>query len=143
MKTGVVAIALALAGFPVLAADPAPAALGKLLATTTTSSGQPIALPQGPVQVTATISEIGPGATTPVHRHPFPRYGYVMAGRLQVTNLETGVVKVFTTGEFVVDPVGQWHQGHALDGKPVRLLIIDQTPPHQSNMVLRDPPAKP
>ena len=138
MKTAcLMSIALLCAG-PALAAEAPAATVGRLASTTTTSSGQPIALPQGPVQVTATITEIGPGTTTPVHKHPFPRYGYVMAGRLEVTNLATGAVKVFETGQFVVDPVNQWHQGRALDGKPVRLLIIDQTPPDQPNMVVRE-----
>ncbi len=142
MKTLVLLGAVVLIATPAGAAEGTPPP-GRIASTEMTSSGQPIRPPFGRIQVTATIAEIGPDATTPVHKHPFPRFGYVLAGRLQVTNLETGKVVIYETGQFAVDPVGQWHQGHALDGKGVRLLVIDQTPPGQSNMVDRDPPPKP
>jgi quercetin dioxygenase-like cupin family protein len=113
------------------------AAPGDSAALTATSSGQPIVAPSGPLQVTASIVEIGAGRSTPEHRHPFPRLGYVLSGRLEVVNLETGRSKVLETGQFTADPIGQWHLGRALGGKPVRLLVIDETPPGQSNSIPR------
>jgi quercetin dioxygenase-like cupin family protein len=122
-----------------LAAD-APKQSGvQLLSTRLTSSGQPIPAPSKTLQVTATVSEIAPGQSTPVHRHPYLRYDYVLEGRLAVTNFVTGKVDIVTAGQFVVDPIDQWHQGRALDGKRVRILLIDQTPFGQSNLVLKGP----
>ncbi len=50
-----------------------------VLSTTVTSSGQPIVLPQKDAQVVVSTYEIAPGAALPEHKHPFPRYGYVLA----------------------------------------------------------------
>ena len=40
-------------------------------------------------QVVVSSYEIAPGAVLPVHKHPFPRYAYVQAGHLRVTNNDT------------------------------------------------------
>ncbi len=140
MRPHVLMLAAVLAGPAALAADAPASSVNELSTARTTASGQPITAPPGPMQVTASIAVIPPGGATPVHRHPFLRYDYVLEGRLQVTNLDTGKVDVVKAGDFVVDPVGQWHQGRALDGKGVRLLVIDQAPPGQSNTVLKDAP---
>ena len=138
MKSLTFAVVVALAASTALAAD-APRQSGQQLASTRlTASGQPITPPAGPLQVTATLSELGPGESTPVHKHPFLRYDYVLEGRLAVTNFDTGKTDIVAAGQFVVDPINQWHQGKALDGKRARLLIIDQTPVGESNLVLKD-----
>ncbi len=123
-----------------LAADAPASTVTAFVDTQVTASGQPITPPVGPMRVTASQGVIPPGGATPVHRHPFLRYDYVLEGRLEVTNFVTGKVDVVKAGDFVVDPIGQWHQGRALDGKAVRLLIIDQSPPGQSNTVLKPAP---
>jgi quercetin dioxygenase-like cupin family protein len=136
------ALTAALAGSGALAAD-APKQPGEQLITTQlTASGQPIPAPAKTLQVTATISEIGPGESTVVHKHPYLRYDYVLEGRLSVTNFDTGKTDIVTAGQFVIDPINQWHQGHALDGKRVRILIIDQTPPGETNLIVKDASAK-
>lgn len=104
-----------------------------------TVSGQPIALPQGPAQVSVSRTDLPAGGLIPPHRHAYPRYNYVLEGGVRVTNLDTGQVQEFRAGQFIVETVGQWHQGEALDGKPARLLAIDQTPPGQGNMERRSP----
>jgi len=139
MKLPILALAAVLAGSSALAAD-APAQPGRQIALTRqTASGQPIPSPGGPLEVTATISELAPGEATIVHKHPYLRYDYVLEGRLQVTNFVTGKVDVVGPGQFVVDPIGQWHQGKALDGKRVRLLVIDTAPAGQSNLIPKEP----
>ncbi len=137
MKSLAAVLTAVLATSAALAADAPKQAGEQLLSTRVTASGQPIAPPLGPLQVTATLAEIGPGERTPLHKHPFLRYDYVLEGRLSVTNFDTGKTDIVTAGQFVVDPIGQWHQGAALDGRRVRLLIIDQTPPGASNLVLK------
>ena len=102
-----------------------------------TVSGQPLTLPQGPAQVTVSRTLIPPGGSIPPHRHPYPRYNYVLDGGVRVTNLDTGSVQEFRAGQFIVETVGQWHSGEALDGRSAELLAIDQTPPGRSNMERR------
>ena len=139
MKLPIVALAAILAGSAALAADAPPQPGQQIALTTQTASGQPIASPQGPLQVTATISELEPGEATIVHKHPYLRYDYILEGRLQVTNFVTGKVDIVGAGQFVVDPIDQWHQGKAMDGKRVRLLVIDTAPAGRSNLIPREP----
>ena len=139
MKPSILALAVVLAGSAALGAD-APTQPGRQIAfTLQTASGQAIPSPGGPLQVTATISELAPGEATIVHKHPYLRYDYILEGRLQVTNFVTGKVDVATAGQFVVDPIDQWHQGRAMDGKRVRLLVVDTAPAGQSNLIPKEP----
>ncbi|TGP55954.1 cupin domain-containing protein, partial [bacterium M00.F.Ca.ET.229.01.1.1] len=87
-----------------------PVVVTPLASKTTTASGQPITLPPKNVEVQVSAYEIAPGATLPVHKHPFPRYAYVEAGTLKVTNVETGNSNTYKTGDFIVETIGQWHQ---------------------------------
>jgi quercetin dioxygenase-like cupin family protein len=123
------------------AQDPAPppnriTSLGRF---TETVSGQPLALPTDYIAVQAVVVDIPAGGGVPEHFHPEPRYVYVLEGRLRLDNLDTGTSTVFETGAFVVEPLGQWHAGFALDDRPARLLVIDQTEGRSSNMVTRSP----
>ncbi len=139
MKPPILMLAAVLAGSTALAAD-APKQPGQQIALTTqTASGQAIPSPGGPLQVTATISELAPGETTIVHKHPYLRYDYILEGRLQVTNFVTGKVDVVGPGQFVVDPIDQWHQGKAIGGKRVRLLVVDTAPAGKSNLIPKEP----
>jgi hypothetical protein len=56
----------------------------------------------------------------PEHKHPFPRYAYVLAGALRV------------------EAIDQWHRGTSLDNGPVKLLVIDQVPGDVPNTVMRN-----
>lgn len=125
---------LVLAGQSAWAADAPKVAVKPVLSTTATASGQPIAVPADP-QLIVSIYEIPPGAVLPVHKHPFPRYAYVLAGDLSVINKDTNQTNRYKTGDFIVEVIGQWHLGRN-DGKvPVRLLVMDQVEPGKSNVV--------
>ncbi len=133
------AMGLALSASP-LCADSAPVT-GKVvvrpvLSATETSTGQPIVLPQKNPQLIASTYEIPPGTTLPKHKHPFPRYGYVLAGTITVTNLDTGKVENFKTGDFILEAVGQWHQGTATGTETVKLLVIDMVEKGESNTII-------
>ena len=104
----------------------APVVVTPVKSTAVTSTGQPITLPQKNIEVTASIFDIAPGATLPVHKHPFPRYGYVLSGTLKVTNVDTGRSDTFKAGDFIVEMIDQWHQGSNIGADPVKLLVIDQ-----------------
>lgn len=114
-----------------------PVVVTPLTSRTETASGQPITLPQKNVQVLVSTYDIAAGATLPVHKHPFPRYAYVQAGTLQVTNVETGKSNTYKTGDFIVEMIGQWHQATNVGTDPVKLLVIDQVEQGTKNTVLR------
>ena len=146
MRLAPVAVAaIALCAMP-LHAESGPAKTGAakpvvvhpLASATTTSSGQPIVLPQKDAQVIVSSYEIAPGAVLPVHKHPFPRYAYVQAGHLRVTNNDTGKSEDFKPGDFIVEAVGQWHFGTNTGKDVVKLLVIDMVEKGKANTVLRD-----
>ncbi|MER8422389.1 cupin domain-containing protein [Mesorhizobium sp. M1403] len=120
-----------------LDASGTPVVVTPLASRTETASGQPITLPQKDVQVLVSAYQIAPGATLPVHKHPFPRYAYVEAGTLQVTNVETGKSNTYQTGDFIIEMIGQWHQATNVGAEPVKLLVIDQVEEGTKNTVLR------
>ncbi|HEY8572212.1 cupin domain-containing protein [Phenylobacterium sp.] len=131
-------IAAVVAATPAAAQAPAPVSR-QISAQARTMSGQPILLPQGPVQVTYTETVVPPGGALPPHKHPYPRYALVMSGRLKVTNLVTGTVSEVKAGELAIDAIDQWHEAVVLGAEPVRMLVIDQAPPGVVNTVRRDP----
>ena len=132
-------VAAALYANAVLALDSTstPVVVTPLASRTTTASGQPITLPRKNVQVLVSTYDIAPGATLPVHKHPFPRYAYVEAGTLQVTNVETGKSNTYKTGDFIIEMIGQWHQATNVGDGPVKLLVIDQVEEGAKNTILR------
>ena len=62
-------------------------------------------------QVSVSRTDLPAGGLIPPHRHAYPRYNYVLEGGVRVTNLDTGQVQEFRAGQFIVETVGQWHQG--------------------------------
>jgi quercetin dioxygenase-like cupin family protein len=131
---GLIMLAVAL---PVaLRADKMPAiTITPVLATETTTSGQPIDIPRHP-EVIVSRYEIPPGASLPMHEHPYPRYAYVLSGTLEMAVLN-GKSYRYKAGDFIVEVIGQWHTARNSGDKPVRLLVIDQVVPGHSNTVLR------
>lgn len=115
----------------------APVVVSRIASATRTASGQPITLPQKNVQVLVSTYEIAPGANLPVHKHPFPRYAYVQAGTLEVTNVETGESTTYRAGDFIVEMIGQWHRGANIGTDKVKLLVIDQVEEGADNTLLR------
>lgn len=116
-----------------------PAAVSKPLSVQQkTLSGQPIALPQGPVEVTFSETVVPAGGAIAPHKHPYPRYAYVVSGRLKVTNLVTGTVAEVKAGDLAIDAIDQWHEAAVAGDEPVRMLVIDQAPPGIVNTVRRE-----
>ncbi len=112
-----------------------------LLTTSVTATGQPSVLPQGDVQLIASMYEIPPGAKLPEHEHNSQRYGYLLAGQLRVTNTETGESKEYKAGDFIIESRAQWHKAENIGTEPIKLLVIDQIKPGESTVVLRHPGA--
>jgi quercetin dioxygenase-like cupin family protein len=139
-RTISVAAALLMLAIP-LSAKAEAVKITPLLSTAVTSSGQPIVLPQGNIQLITSIYEIAPGAKLPEHEHNAQRYGYLMSGRLRITNTETGKSDEFEPGDFIVESRGQWHKAESIGTEPIKLLVIDQVEPGEKTTVLRQPDA--
>src|SRR6516162_1075063 len=84
---------------PVHAQEQQDVAVTQLLSTTVTSSGQPIVLPQKDAQIIVSTYDVMPSVTLAVHKHPYPRYTYVLSGNIRVTNMETGRSDTYKTGD--------------------------------------------
>ena len=80
---------------------------------------------------------IAPGATLPVHKHPFPRFAYVLEGTLSVTDQDTGQTFTYKAGDMIVEVIDQWHFGTNIGQSPVRLLVIDEVEGDQPNTILK------
>jgi len=132
-------IGLLLAAAPPAAAQDAAAKVttSKLFSTTTTATGQPIALPKGGAEVIVWTYEIPAGAKLPVHKHPFPRYAYVLSGTLRVATADESRTWNYKAGDFIVEMIDAWHYGTNTGTEPVRLLVIDQVEVGQANTLLR------
>ena len=87
----------------------------------------PIALPQGPLEVVASIYTLAPGARLPEHKHPFQRYAYVLEGALMVQQADSSS-RIYRAGEFIIEGVDRWHYGATVGDAAAKLLVIDQAP---------------
>lgn len=119
-----------------LAQEP-PVVVKQIFSGTQTAAGQPILLPQGPVQVGFSTYAIAAGAKLPVHRHPFPRYGYVLDGELTVTDVENGTQTTYKTGEVILEMIDRWHFGENRGAQTMHLLVIDQAAAGAATTVLK------
>lgn len=112
---------LAMPGFAL--ADGGAITTTKLLETSVTNTGAPIAYPATDApQITVAIVEIPVGASTPVHLHPNLMVAYLLQGTLEVT-AEDGTVNVYKEGDALVEALDQNHQGRTIGDTPVRVLI--------------------
>ncbi len=108
----------------------------RVFSAMTTASGQPIALPKN-AEVIVWMYEIPVGAKLAVHKHPSPRYAYVLAGTLRVATADESRSWEYKAGDFIVEMIDAWHYGMNTGAGPVRLLVIDQVEAGQGNTSLR------
>ncbi len=106
----------------------------KLFQSTVTAAGQPIVFPAGNTEVAALMVDIPAGADTGWHKHPWPRYAYVVSGAVTVEN-EAGQRQTYRAGEFVVEQINIFHRGTTTE--PTRLLVIDQDVAGKGNQINR------
>lgn len=139
---GAVLLATLLAGGgvsaqPALAPAPPQITVKPLASATATASGQPIVFPQGNGRVVVSEYMIAPGAALPLHQHPYPRVAYVLQGRLEVTDKDTGQEFHYKPGDVVIEVIGQRHFGYNTGDDAVRLIVFDTLPLGvESNVVI-------
>jgi quercetin dioxygenase-like cupin family protein len=128
--------AFMLAGVFCVSADDVPQVkVTPIFSSITTAIGQPIALPKANAEVHVTMYEIPVGARLPVHKHPFPRYAYVLAGKLRVADKDNVRTFDYAAGDFLIEMIDTWHFGTNIGSEPVRLLVIDQVEAGQPNTI--------
>jgi quercetin dioxygenase-like cupin family protein len=98
-----------------------------------TMSGQPLTRPPEPFQLLVTRAQYPSGYVIACHKHTWPRYVYLQAGNLRVTNHDTGNVYNFSAGQVLVESIGQWHEGLVTSREPVIVAAFEQVPPGQNN----------
>jgi quercetin dioxygenase-like cupin family protein len=106
-----------------------------------TMTGQRLTRPPEPFQLLVTQATYPRGHVITCHKHSWPRYVYLQAGRLRVTNYDARQVKEFSAGQILVEAIGQWHQGEVLE--PVILVAFEQVPPGKENSTPWPPPPPP
>jgi quercetin dioxygenase-like cupin family protein len=130
---------LCAASVPASAQDAGPANVPRVKVTPlstsrTTAIGQPITLPQN-AEVRVLLYEIPAGMRLPVHKHPYPRYAYVLAGTLRVADAENVKTFEYKAGDFIIEMIDTWHYGMNIGDDTVRLLVIDQVDGDKNNTI--------
>jgi quercetin dioxygenase-like cupin family protein len=105
-----------------------------LFQSTVTAAEQPIVFPASNTEVTALMVDIPAGVDTGWHKHPWPRYAYVVSGIITVEN-DAGQRKTYNAGDFFVEQINIFHHGTTTE--PTRLLVIDQDVAGKGNQINR------
>lgn len=116
--------------FPLLVSGPSQALdasstikVTSLLKTTSSWDGQQIRYPEGQGEVTALVIELASDGETGWHEHSVPSFAYILEGDLEITRRD-GSVKTLKAGDALVEVVNTYHNGRALNGKPVKLVVF-------------------
>lgn len=94
-----------------------------LLKTTRSWDGQPIKYPEGNAEITALTIELAANGETGWHEHAVPSFAYIVEGELEVRRSD-GSSRIFKAGEALAEVVNTLHNGRALNGKPVKLVVF-------------------
>ncbi len=105
-----------------------------------TMSDQPLTRPPTPFQLLVTQATFPPGHLITCHKHTWPRYVYLQAGNLRVTNYATRAVYNFSAGQILVESIDQWHEGRVMGPDAVTLVALEQVPPGGTNSTPWPPP---
>jgi quercetin dioxygenase-like cupin family protein len=106
-----------------------------------TITGQALVLPKGPITVTVQLATFPAGFSGPWHKQPYPRYAYILSGRLRVIYEDSGLVREFGPGAAMAEGIDQWHRVDVVGAGDVKILVVDQAPPGVSNVIVRPDPA--
>jgi quercetin dioxygenase-like cupin family protein len=85
--------------------------------------GNPLAYPDGHVDITAAIVEVPPGGSTGWHSHEVPLFAYILEGELTVDYGEKGR-RTYSAGSSVLEAMNWPHNGTNTGEVPMRLLAV-------------------
>jgi quercetin dioxygenase-like cupin family protein len=80
--------------------------------------------------------DIPAGTRLPLHRHPFQRHAYVLAGWLRVATPDGRSWK-YGPGDVHVELLNQWHYAETIGAEPVRLLVVDEIEDDRANLEMQ------
>ncbi|GGH58077.1 cupin domain-containing protein [Frigidibacter albus] len=106
-----------------------------VMQTSTDAVGQPIAYPPGAAVVTAAIVHLEQGVSTGWHLHEVPFFAQVLEGELTV-DYGTKGLRVYSTGDTLVEAVDWPHNGTNTGSGPVRILAVYMGSDSMKNSVL-------
>jgi quercetin dioxygenase-like cupin family protein len=104
----------------------------QLLEATTTVAGVPLKYPAGQPRITAVLSTLEPGGTTPRHQHPVPTFIYVVEGTLAI-DTDGAAPREVKAGDAFMEVEDTWHRNrNPSTTERVRYLLVfagdDKTP---------------
>ncbi len=85
--------------------------------------GEPLAYPEGPVDITTAIVTVAPGAETGWHLHEVPLFAYILEGELTVDYGAKGT-KTYRAGDSVFEAMDWPHNGTNTGTIPMRLVAV-------------------
>ncbi len=106
-----------------------------IMQTSTDAVGQPISYPPGAAVITAAIVHLEQGVSTGWHLHEVPFFAQVLEGELTV-DYGTKGLRVYSTGDTLVEAVNWPHNGTNTGGGPVRILAVYMGSDSTKNSVL-------
>lgn len=129
---GALGLVAALGTTTAWAKEPAPAApqvqppfeAEVLVRTTRSWDGSTLpTYPRATPEITILRIRIAPGATLPVHKHPFINAGVMLQGQLTVVS-EAGDTLHLKAGDTIVELVEKWHYGRNDGDETVELVVF-------------------
>lgn len=132
-----VALGVALLGLNSCSSTGSKVVVTPVAKVTHTATGQALRFPKGHAQMNASVYDIPTGAKLPMHKHPYPRFAYVMQGDIRVV-LADGRQFDYHPGQFIPEVIDTWHYGQTVGRKAVRLLVLDAIPVGANNVVTCD-----
>ncbi|HUS52705.1 MAG TPA: cupin domain-containing protein [Thermohalobaculum sp.] len=98
-----------------------------VLSTSETILGQPFDYPAADAHVTAVIVTLPPGASTGLHRHDVPLFGYMLEGELTVAYFDAAdsvTEHTYLPDDALMEAIGTPHDGRNTGTGAVRILAV-------------------
>jgi quercetin dioxygenase-like cupin family protein len=99
----------------------------EITSTSTYMNGERITLPEHP-NLRVMQYELPVGAALPMHKHPYPRYAYIMQGEVEFIYPPDNHVVKWKEGTFAAEAPNHWHWGRNSGDVPMKILVIDHLP---------------
>ena len=77
----------------------------------------------GKPEITILKYTIAPGASLPMHEHPYINAGVLLSGELTVVSENNDVLHL-RAGEGLIEMVGQWHHGSNEGSQPAEIIVF-------------------
>ena len=95
----------------------------EILRGSTTVLDEPIAYPEGEVDIHAVIVTLLPGEATGWHVHGVPLFAYILEGEVTVTYAGAGT-RTYSKGDGVLEAMATAHNGRNTGTVPTRILAV-------------------